>query len=212
MNVRPERAIDHREVETVTREAFWNLHWPGCDEHYLLHVLRTCEAFVPELNLVAEVDGKIVGNIVYTKAKIACDDGIEREALSFGPVSVLPEYWGMGIGSELIRHTLELAKAAGHKRVLIYGDPAYYYRFGFVPAEKFGIATADNMYLESLQALELLDGALEGCSGRFFEDAVYDVDPNAAASFDKTFPAKELRDDVPSQKRFRDLVRMRRPR
>lgn len=178
----------------------------------MLHVLRTCEAFIPELDLVAEVDGKIVGNIVYTKAKIACDDGIKRGVLSFGPLSVLPEYWGMGIGSELIRHTLELAKAADHKGVLIYGDASYYHRFGFVPAERFGIGTAEDMYLESLQALELSDGALEGCSGRFFEDAAYDVDPNAAEAFDKTFPAKELRDDLPSQKRFRDLVRMRRPR
>ncbi len=174
--------------------------------------MRGCEAFIPALDFVAEIDRKIVGNIVYMKGRILGDDGINREVLSFGPLSVLPQYWRMGIGSVLIKHTIGLAKNAGYNGILIYGDPAYYYRFGVVPAERFGIGTPDNMYAEPLQALELVEGALKDCSGRFFENVVYDVDEAAATEFDRTFPSKELRDDLPSQERFRYLIGLRRPR
>lgn len=211
-NLRLEQSADYRNVEELTREAFWNHHVPGCNEHYLLHIMRDCGAFIRELDIVAEIDGEIVGNIVYTKAKILGDDGISREVLSFGPVSVLPAFWAKGIGSALIEYTIARAKESGHRAILIYGDPAYYKRFGFIPAETFGIGTPDNMYAEPLQALELWEGALSGCNGRFFEDAVYDVDEDAAAEFDKTFPHKELQDDLPSQERFRYLLGLRRPR
>jgi predicted N-acetyltransferase YhbS len=73
----------------------------------------------------------------------------------------------------------------GHSAILIYGDPEYYERFGFVPAERFGIGSSDNMYMDVLQALELWDGTLSGCQGRFFEDSIFDIDADAAAEFDK---------------------------
>ena len=63
--IRPEQPTDYRETEHITREAFWNHHAPGCDEHYLLHIMRDNPAFVPELDFVAVCDGKIVGNAVY---------------------------------------------------------------------------------------------------------------------------------------------------
>ncbi|ADY55244.1 GCN5-related N-acetyltransferase [Syntrophobotulus glycolicus DSM 8271] len=212
IKLRLEQPADYRKVEELTREAFWNHYVPGCNEHYLLHIMRDCGAFIRELDTVAEIDGEIVGNIVYTKGKILGDDGISREVLSFGPVSVLPALKAAGIGSALIEYTLARAKESGHGAVLIYGDPAYYQRFGFISAETFGIGTADNMYAQPLQALELREGTLRGCKGRFFEDAVYDIDEEAAAEFDKTFPDKELQDDLPSQERFRCLLGLRRPR
>lgn len=212
VNLRLEQSADYRNVEELTREAFWNYYVPGCNEHYLLHIMRSCGAFIRELDIVAEICGEIVGNIVYTKAKIFGDDGINREVLCFGPVSVLPSFWAKGIGSALIEYTIARAKELGHRAILIYGDPAYYKRFGFIPAGTYGIGTPDNMYAEALQLLELWDGALSGCNGRFFEDAIFRVDEDAAAEFDKTFPPKELRDDLPSQERFRYLLGLRRPR
>lgn len=211
-NLRLEQSADYRNVEELTREAFWNHYVPGCNEHYLLHIMRDCGAFIRELDIVAEIHGEIVGNIVYTKAKILGDDGISREVLSFGPVSVLPAFWAKGIGSALIEYTIARAKESGYRAILIYGDPAYYKRFGFIPAETFGIGTPDNMYAEPLQALELWEGALSGCNGRFFEDTIYGVDENAVAEFDKIFPQKKLQDDLPSQERFRYLLGLRRLR
>ncbi len=210
--LRKEQPKDHRIVEELTREAFWNHHVPGCDEHYLLHNMRNADSFIQDLDIVAEVDGKIVGNIVYTRATIIDDNDNSHEVISFGPISVLPEFQGMGIGGALIESTKNTSKELGYKAILIYGDPDYYCRFGFAAAETFKIGTADNMYAPPLQALELVPGALSKIEGRFFEDAVYNVDATAAKEFDRDFVPKELRDDLPSQIRFRHLVSMRKPR
>lgn len=210
--LRDEKVSDYRIVEELTREAFWNHHVPGCDEHYLLHIMRNADSFINELDIVAEVDGRIVGNIVYTKAKIVTDDSNSYEVISFGPLSVLPEFQGRGIGGMLIEHTKTIAKDLGYKAILIYGDPGYYSKFGFVPAETYKIGTADNMYAVPLQAFELIQGALSNGSGCFLEDAIYEVDEAAAKEFDRGFPQKELKNDLPTQNRFCQLVEMKVPR
>lgn len=211
MLLRGEREDEFRDVEALTREAFWNVHAPGCDEHYLLHIMRDKEAFIRALDVVAQLDGRVVGNIVYTKAHVLSAHGARHVVISFGPVSVLPAYQGRGIGAALIRHTLARARELGHGAVLIYGDPAYYGRFGFAPAKKYGIGTADGMYAAALLALELVPGALDNVCGRFFEDDVFHVDPDAAQAFEREFPPKEMRGDLPTQARFRELTCMCEP-
>ena len=162
LKLRTEQPADYRETENVTREAFWNLYSPGCCEHYLLHVMRDSPAFVPELDLVAERDGRIVGNVVSLRAVLHGDDGTVCEVLSLGPISVLPECQRQGIGGRLISRTRELARELGFRALLLCGDPDYYLYQGFVPAEMLGIRTADNMYAMALHVCELYDGALSG--------------------------------------------------
>ena len=210
--LRGETPADYRIVEALTREAFWNLHGPGCDEHFLAHILRDADVFIPELDYVAELGGVVVGSILYTKARIMLDRGGELPVITFGPVSVLPEYQRQGIGSALIRHTLALAKELIYNAVLIYGDPAYYSRVGFVPAERFYIAIDQNEYHAALQAFELQPGALGNAAGCFFESDAYHIDSDAAEAFDQAFPPKEKQTGTPSQKRFAQVVAMRRPR
>ena len=94
--------------------------------------------------------------------------------------------------------------------MLLCGDPAYYGRRGFVPAEQLGIRTADDAYAAALQACELFEGALAGVAGRYVEDAVYEVDEDAAMVYDQAFPAKERISGTPSQQRFAYLVGQRR--
>lgn len=212
IQLRLEIESDYRAVEELTREAFWNHHVPGCNEHYLVHIMRKASSFIKELDFVAVINDKIVGNIMYTIGNILCDDGSNYQVLSFGPISVLLEFQGQGIGAMLIEHTKKLAREMGYKAILIYGNPDYYSRFGFVGAENYKIGTADNMYAAPLLALELVEGALSNRSGRFFEDSIYEIDEELANEFDKTFPYKELKNDLPSQKRFLELVKMRRPR
>ena len=212
MNIRLETPADYATVEQVTREAFWNHHVPGCDEHYLAHVLRQADCFLPELDFVAEQDGTLVGNIMYTKAKIVGDDGIEYTVLSFGPISVLPEVQKNGIGGKLIRHTLSLAKELGYTAVLIYGDPDYYSRFGFVPAEQYGIGTRYNTYAAALQAVELVPGALANKAGLFYEDEAYEIDPEEAEAFDRILPSKEKIAGLASQAKFLQHLDMQKPR
>jgi len=117
--IRNERPEDHFAVENLTREAFWNLHVPGCNEHLLAHVLRGSPDFLPELDFVAEADGRIVGNIMFTRSRVVGADGAGRDTVTFGPVSVLPECQKRGVGRALIERGLALARAAGHRAVII---------------------------------------------------------------------------------------------
>lgn len=210
--LRPETPSDYDQVENLVREAFWNVHSPGCEEHYLMHIMRNAPAFVRELDWIAEYEGKIAGQIAYTKMKIAKDNGTYCDVLCFGPISVLPEFQAKGIGGKLIRHTQNLARQLGYRAILIFGDPAYYSRFGFVPAEQFDIGTEDHAYADALQAYELYENALQDCAGRFLEDAVFHLNADAAAAFDETFPFKEKQSGLESQKRFLELARARKPR
>lgn len=212
IRLRYEQPSDYKFVEELTREAFWNHYTPGCDEHYLLHILRKQDCFIPGLDMVAEHRRKIVGNIVYSKAKLLCDNGETREVLTFGPLSVLPPYQRKGIGTLLIEHTKVLAGKMGYKAILIYGDPDYYSRFGFIKAERYKIGTPDDLYVDALQALELFPGALYGCAGRFQVDPVFLIDAVAAEEFDKQFERKERQDDLPSQEHFRLLSSKQKPR
>ncbi len=126
--LRREEPKDYKEVENITREAFWNHHVPGCDEHYLVHVMRGSKDFIPELDFVALDGDKIVGNIMYTKSSVTKDNDEVCTVLCFGPISVLPEYQGKGVGTKLIEHTKVLAREMGYSAILIYGDPEYYTR------------------------------------------------------------------------------------
>ncbi len=212
LTLRLETPADTRAVEILTREAFWNHHGPGCDEHYLAHTLRNAEAFIPALDFIAEHNGVIVGSIMYTRSAVALDTGGTLPVIGFGPLSVLPEYQRQGVGRALIAHTLGLAAGMGFTAVLIYGDPAYYSRAGFLPAEQFGIATEDNQYHGALQAYELTPGALQNARGRFVECSAYHVNPADAEAFDQSFPFKEKVSGTPSQLRFLETVAMCRPR
>ncbi len=142
IKLRLEQPEDYRIVEELTREAFWGLDSPGCDEHWLVHKLRISPAFVPDLDYVAEVDGKIIGNVMYTLGKIIAETGRQYEVLDFSPLSVLPEYQNQGVGKALLNHTVAEAKRMGYRAILFFGEPDYYPRFGFQRAAAFQITTA----------------------------------------------------------------------
>jgi len=201
--LRPEDEKDRRIVEELTRDAFWNVYLPGADEHLLIHKMRSAKEFVRNLDFVALHNGKIVGNIVYAKAKII-DNEKEYIVLTFGPVSVLPEYQNQGIGSKLINHTIQLSKEMGYKAILIYGDPEYYKRFGFKVSKEFNITNKEGKFPASLQVLELYYNALNGIKGIFNEGKVYEIDGNETEKFDKSFVYKEKL-KTKSQERFIEL-------
>lgn len=113
MNIRLEQPQDYREVENLTREAFWNVYRPGCTEHYILHRYRSNPDFIPELDFVLEEDGKIIGHVMYSKAEIVCGDGTKLPAGTFGPISIHPDYKRKGYGLKLLRYSLEKARERG---------------------------------------------------------------------------------------------------
>lgn len=191
IKIRAERKEDHKEVATLIREAFWDKFKPGCAEHLVAHNLRNVDAFIDELNFVALDGDKIVGQIMYSKAKIVADDGKIFDCIFVGPLGILPEYQGKGVGSILMRHTIEKAKSLGYNAILNYGHPGFYYRFGFANCEKFNIQTPWGANFDDFMALELYDGSLKNVYGKFFEDKAFHVTDQEIDEYEKNFPYKE---------------------
>ncbi len=179
---------DFGEVEALTRRAFWNVHVPGCEEHYLAHILREHEDFIPELDFVAKTaDGNIVGNVMYTKAKLIDEAGKEMTALTFGPFSVHPDYQRRGIGKRLLEHSFQKAEAMGYRVIVIFGDPGNYVARGFQSCQKFRVSAPDGKYPAAMLVKELREGALSGKRWIYQESPAYVYDSADAAEFDKGF-------------------------
>ena len=152
---------------------------------------------MPELDLVAEADNRIVGNVIYSKAKVVSKHGEETEVLTFGPLSVLPSYWHKGVGTALMRYSITEAKRKGYRAIIFYGHPDYYPRFGFRNAAAFSITSPDGKNFDALMAMPLYDGGLDGISGAFHEDEAFNVDSEAAEEYNKLFAPKEPADMIP---------------
>jgi len=202
LHLRVETEADHYAVENVTREAHWVNSWTTdpeiTDVTLLVDKLRKCAAYLPSLHYVAEIDGEIVGHIIYSKTKIVDETGNEHETLTFGPLSVLPKYQGQGIGKALLNFTFDAAKMMGYRAIIIFGHPDYYPRVGFRRCAEFGITTGDGNNFDPFMVLPLYEGALDGISGRYFYDPVYDNLPQEEVlEFEKKFPPKEMHTAVP---------------
>ena len=169
LTIRLETEKDYRAVEALTREAFWNVHKPGADEHYFVHQMRNHPDFIPELAFVLELDGKIVGNIMYTKAWLESDDGNRKEILSFGPLCVAPEYQRQKLGKILIEHSFEVARKMGYDVNINFGNPGNYVSRGFVSCKKKNVSfVVGGNFPTALLVCELVPGALDGESGCTF--------------------------------------------
>ena len=156
LTIRLETEKDYRAVEELTREAFWNVYKPGADEHYYVHMMRNHPDFIPELAFVLELDGKIVGNIMYTKAWIEDENGERKEILSFGPLCVAPEYQRQKFGKLLIEHSFEVARKMGYDVNINFGNPGNYISRGFVSCKKKNVSfVVDGNFPTALLVAEL---------------------------------------------------------
>jgi len=191
ISIRLEEKDDFRAVEYMTREAFWDIYKPGCDEHMMVHKIRKVPAFIKELSILASDKEEIVGNVIYSKAKVMSDENKEFEVLCMGPIGVLPSYQGKGIGSLLMKDSIEKAKQLGYKAIIIFGNPAYYHRFKFINAKEYNIQTSFGGNFEEFMALELYEGALSGICGKYYEDAAFEIEKGELEIFEKEFPYRE---------------------
>lgn len=178
-------------TENITRETFWNLFKPGCDEHLVLHKLRKSNCYIPSLDLVALSENKIIGHIIITKANVADIHNKEHQVLCVGPISVLPEFQNKGIGTKLINESIAIAKESGYSVMILFGHPDYYHRFGFVNAQNYGITTKEGMNFEPFMALELYPDALATVSGKFYEDKAFETNEEELNEFETLFSKKE---------------------
>ena len=191
--IRLEKREDHRAVETLIRESFWNVYRPGCSEHYVIHVLREDPAFVKELDLVMERDGKLIGQNMFMKTVIEADDGRVIPVLTMGPICITPELKRQGFGKKLLDDSLEKAAEMGFGAVLFEGNIGFYGKSGFDYARHFGIryhdlpeGADDSFFL----CKELIPDYLSGVTGVYQTPKGYYADDADVENFDKEFPPK----------------------
>lgn len=192
--IRNETPNDHREVETLVRDSFWNVYRPGCLEHYVLHLLRDDPAFIPELDFVMERDGRIIGQNMFMRAVINADDGRQIPVLCMGPICIANEWKGQGYGKRLLDLSLEKARALGCGAVCLEGNIDFYGKCGFVCGESMGLRYRDVPEGESAPfflCCQLREGYLDGVTGVYGPPAGYFVDEAACEEFDRDFPPKE---------------------
>jgi len=197
MNIRLEQPQDYREVENLTREAFWNVYAPGCVEHYVLNQYRSNPDFIPELDFVMEDEGKIIGHVMYSKAEIILEDGFILPAWTFGPISILPEYKRKGYGLQLLQYSINKAREIGVGVLCMEGNIEFYKHAGFVLASSLKIhyhAEPKDAAVPYFLAQELIPGYLNDIEGTYHTPKGYYVafdNPTAFEEYEAGFPPKE---------------------
>ena len=195
--IRRETEQDHRTVEELIRESFWNVYRPGCLEHYVIHRLRDDPAFVHELDLVMERNGRIIGQNMFMQAEIKADDGRSIPIMTMGPICIAPELKRKGYGKRLLDDSLERAASLGCGALCFEGNIRFYGKSGFTYAREFGLryhglpdGADDSFFL----CRELIPGYLRGITGVYAPPEGYfcaEREPEAFARFDALFPPKE---------------------
>lgn len=150
MIIRQEELKDYEIIYSVVKEAFEKAEHTDGNEQDLVNSLRKGEAYIPELSLVAEIDGKIVGHIMFTKVKINTNT-----ALALAPLSVLPQYQKQGIGKVLIKEGHRIAKELGYEYSIVLGSEKYYPKIGYVTADIFGIIASFDIPKENFMIYKL---------------------------------------------------------
>ncbi len=201
--IRLETENDYREVETLAREAFWDQNVPGCHEHYFVHVLRQHEDFIPALDYVLEEDGKIIGSIMYAKAKLVDEAGTEKPVLTMGPICIHPDYQRKGYGKALLEYTFERAMALGYDTIVNFGNPDNYVARGYKSSKKYNVCFEGDIFPAALLVKELHDGVLDGRKWFYYPSKAEELcnDTEAVAEFDTLFPPK-VKAWQPSQEEF----------
>lgn len=195
--IRLERESDFRNVENLTREAFWNIYRPGCTEHYVLHCYRSNPDFIPELDFVMETDGVLMGHVMFSKAQILADDGRIIPILTFGPISIAPDYKRKGYGLSLLKYALGKAKEMGFGAIFMEGNIDFYKHAGFVLASSLNIhyhAEPRESQVPYFLGQELQEGYLAGIEGTYHSPKGYYVaedNPQGFEAFEAQFPQKE---------------------
>ncbi|TQI66566.1 N-acetyltransferase [Clostridium sp. KNHs216] len=201
IRIRKEKETDYEKVEEITRKAFWNLYIPGCIEHYLVHVMRPHKDFLPELDLVIEVDNQIIGNIMYTKTKLIGESGEEKDILTFGPVCILPKYQRKGYGKKLMEYSFEQAIALGYDVIVIFGSPNNYVSCGFKSCKRYNVCLENETYPAAMMVKELKPDALDGRRWVYYQSPVFEIDEQEAQHFDEGLESLEKKYQ-PSQEEF----------
>lgn len=195
--IRLEKEEDYKVVENLVRDSFWNVYRPGCQEHFVLKKLRNDPDFVPELDFVMELDGKIIGQNIFVKTEIAADDGRKIPIMTMGPICIAPEFKRKGYGKILLDYSLEKAAELGCKAVCFEGNIDFYGKSGFVVASTRGIryhGMPEGEDASFFLCKELVPGYFDGITGEYATPKGYfvaDENPEEFDKYDSEFSVKE---------------------
>jgi predicted N-acetyltransferase YhbS len=176
VSIRQEHTGDHERVYQLVFDAFSRAEHTNHQEQNLVVRLRSSDAFVPELALVAEVAGDVVGHILFTRAIIR-DGATDHAALVLAPLAVAPAVQRQGIGARLVDAGHRTARDLGFAASVLVGHPNYYPRFGYRRAESFGIVTHLDLPPDVFMACELRPGGLAGVRGMVIYAPEFGLDP-----------------------------------
>lgn len=154
MLIRKETPKDYEEVYAVVKAAFDSAEEADGNEQDLVNSLRRGGSFVPELSLVAEQDGRIIGHILFTEAAVGT-----ATVLALAPLSVHPDYQRQGVGSALIAAGHKVAAGLGYPYSVVLGHETYYPRLGYRPASSFGIQPPFDVLEKNFMAIRLREDA-----------------------------------------------------
>lgn len=157
MNIREEQATDLDQIWQVNTAAFVTEV-----EARLINMLR--DSGCPFLSLVAELDNKVVGHILFTPVTLTGTENTLK-LMGLAPMAVLPEYQNQGIGSQLVEAGLERCRVLGYDAVVVLGHPQFYPRFGFVPSVNYGIKSEYDVPDNVFMIIELVSGSLKNQTG-----------------------------------------------
>lgn len=156
MIIRRENEKDYEEIYALVKQAFESAEQVDGNEQDLVNNLRNGNAYIPELSLVAEIDEKIVGHIMFSKASVG-----NCEVLALAPLSVLPAYQRQGIGTALIKEGHRIAGKLGYSYSVVLGSENYYPKAGYLPADEYGIKAPFDVPRNNFMAYKLRDNAPE---------------------------------------------------
>jgi len=197
ITIRLEKNNEFRKVENLVRESFWNIYRPGCLEHFVLKKLRDDTDFVKELDFVMLLNGELIGQNIFVKTELPCDDGRMLPIVTMGPICIKPELKRQGYGKKLLDYSLNKAKEMGFGVVMFEGNIDFYGKSGFTYASDFGIryhGLPDGEDASFFICKELIPGYLDGITGEYATPKGYfacDEYPAEFEEYESSFPIKE---------------------
>lgn len=159
VEIMQEAPNDYPAVYDLNTAAFGRNH-----EAHLVDRLRGSDAFIPPLSLVAKIENKVVGHILFTRIDIV-NDNDRFESLALAPMAVSPHWQRCGIGAQLIRYGFQEAASLGYKSVIVLGHEHFYPQFGFSPTKKWGIRAPFDVPDHIFMGIELVKEAFKDVSG-----------------------------------------------
>ncbi len=164
INIRQEKAGELQEIAYLVAKAFLGVEESDHREQFLVERLHRSNHYVPQLSLVAEAEGLLVGYVLLTELEIVTQKG-SITSLAVAPLAVHPDFQRQGVGAKLLKAAHGIAASLGYGSAVLLGHKDYYPRFGYRQASDFGIDFPIDAPKECCMAIELMDNALAEAAG-----------------------------------------------